>query len=165
MNQIDQILKRISIFYYIFVGLFILGGVYSFVVAFVNAANRPSISFEGASVATLISLLVFSILLTFVAVWTIVIFVKLLIVIGRSIARHNIFSLRTVRIINRYAILNTALLVMVMINDVIMSQYVDTDPHIYTDMITSASSMVMLLMFAQVLKIGYLLKQEQELTI
>lgn len=167
MKPIDQILNRISVLFYIFAGLFVVSTVYAFIVGFCGLAGTPRAPQEHQSLVMLIAIAILGLTMIVAGVWAIVLFVRLLVSIGKSIARRNIFDLQTVRLINRYAILNgVCILLLIIFHFVEPGLYSQTEGvFMYSEMLSNAGSLAMLLMFGQVLKIGYILKQEQDLTI
>lgn len=168
MKQIDKILHRISILFYIFVGIFIISFCYGSHIAFSGAMAQSTVDLEQDSLWAMIVIWITILIMFVTSVWSIVLFVRLLIVIGKSIARKNIFAMQTVRLINRYAVIATILMACVLTVQLMRPDIIapdESDTFIYMEVISGASSIVMLLMFAQVLKIGNILKQEQELTI
>lgn len=167
MKQIDKILHHISILFYIFVGLFVVGTIYGFFAGLLsNATTKPSVDHHSITEAAIMCTV--ALMMIVAGVWSMILFVKLLVNIGRSIARKNIFDLKTVRIINRYSIMYSITILLLLIFQIGFRDFISNDIeeiYFFSEMISSTTSMVMLLMFGQVLRIGYILKQEQELTI
>lgn len=162
MRNINHILHRISILYYVFLALYIVSIVYSVTLSVVNSMDSGrEYDIDHASGLMFVLLVVCLVALIVATVWTIVLFVKLLITIGKSIKRKNIFNLRTVNLINRNAILNGVLLVLICITEILFKSDIDRQSlSLFEDMMGGALQLVMMLIFGQVLKIGYILKQE-----
>lgn len=161
MKNIKQILRNITILYYIFLALLLLQLVLEFIPDFLEGFSYGSQNADKQS--TLFTVIAFPI--TIVFIWSTVLMVRLLISVGKSIYRRNIFNPKTVKLINRYAIIYGALLALTFVG---MSTYrgPETDMiETYYEIVSRAMQVILIVMFGQVLNIGCILKQEQELTI
>ncbi|MEG2336261.1 MAG: DUF2975 domain-containing protein [Bacteroidales bacterium] len=126
-----------------------------------------------SSVGNKILQIVFMFLTLFSSLWTLVLGIRLLINVGKSIFRKDIFNLKTITLCKRYAlvlaILSVSLGLSSIMNEQAVAQYfVNTDwDFIFSFPIdlNGISTAILVYLFSEILKIGYLLKQEQELTI
>lgn len=167
MKQIDFILSHITMLFYIFVGLSILGTAYGLVMMPSSDVSPEALAqFKKMGISGAMFLILLFLALFTAGVWSTVLFIILLVRIGSAIARKNIFDMRVVRVINRYAILTGITLFLMLLVFMIMPANLTPDDFwIKSSTISAASSTVMLLILGQVLRIGHILKQEQELTV
>lgn len=167
MKNINPILHRISIFYYIFIALYILASIYGMSIVIVNSVGpKPSPYINNESMISPIFFIAWSLISLAAIIWYFVVFIKLLTTVSRSIKRKNIFNLRTVKLINHNVIVNGVMLILIFIAEISFKTSIDKNSlSLFEDIITGSLQIVMMLIFGQVLKIGYILKQEQKLTI
>lgn len=106
-------------------------------------------------------------------VWAIVLTIRMVINLGRSIVRKDIFNPKTIRLCRWYALMIAIYSVSfgfhVYIKEVTVAPYLDGTqwefiPSFPLDLSTLTVAL-MIYMFSEILKIGGILKQEQELTI
>lgn len=166
MKQTDQILKRISVLFYFFVALFIVGTIYGFSIGFMKGLDQVGPPTEGIALLKVVAKVIASLFILIPSIWSFVLFIQLLTSIGRSIAQKNIFNTRTIELINRYAKIYVVLIISMTLFAIIFNEpFVDGWLNFISELLTELSSVVMLLILGQVLKIGYILKEEQELTV
>lgn len=168
MTDINKILSRITILYYIFIVVLVADFAYSLWASFLTGFEQGRQSAQAImenDPYSLLFMVVWGILTIIVCVWVLVRFVILLISLGRSIATKNIFNPKTFKHINRYAVIYAVSLVMMFVSQVTGTpSEIELHDQIMS-LLSGASTIVLLLLFAQVLKIGNILKAEQDLTI
>lgn len=168
MTDINKILSRITILYYIFIVVLVADFAYSFGTGFLTGFEQGRQSAQAMienDPYSLLYMAVWSLLTIVIYIWALVLFVILLVSLGRSIATKNIFNPKTFKHINRYAVVYASSLVMMFVSELIGSPAGLELHDLIMNLLSGASTIVMLLLFAQVLKIGNILKAETDLTI
>lgn len=168
MKNIAQYLSTISKLYYVLLSLIFAQAIYiSVIQTFVEPSNHQTSSvFEQGSLFQQIFLVPFALTLFVVFVWLLTLLVKLVLCMRRAIRNKNVFDLTTAKILNRYVVVNLCGWGLVMLASIVFHdiEYFNYKIDIVNE-IDYFASMVIYLIFAQVIRIGYILKQEQELTI
>ncbi len=161
MERLEKIISNIRALYYCFVVFYVMSGLYSFYVSLTSPFGQIEMG-EELSIGYALWVLIISILSLTASVWTVVLFIKLLICLGRSIARKDIFNLRTVKIINRYALLTLicAGMTFLMCNTV----YNDAS-YFNLIMVSGLQNTIILLIFGQVIRIGNYFQEEYDSTV
>lgn len=168
MPVINKILSRITILYYIFIAVLMTDFAYSFSIGFLdgfNSGHEQASQMAEANPEGLIVAAIWSLVSIAVFFWMIVQFIILMVSLGRSVARKNIFNLRTVHHINRYAMTYAFWLAALFIGHFIKESATLELHDVVGNVLSGSATIVMLLLFAQVLKIGNILKAETDLTI
>lgn len=168
MTSTNKILKRITLLYYIFIVVLVVDFAYSFGTGFYEGFSQGQQHAEHLAKTSPYALLIVSIwsLLTVaIYLWAFVLFILLVVSLGKSIAHQNIFNPHTGRFINRYALVYAISIAMMFVDPLIVSASGISMHDVIMNALSGASTIVMLLLFAQVLKIGSILKAETDLTI
>lgn len=168
MKNINKYLNEISKFYYVLLSLIIAQAIYIVVIKRFIEPNNEYISsvFEQGNLIQKILFVPFVLAIFVIFIWLLTLLVKLILCMRKAIQSKNVFDLATAKIINRYVVINIsgwclAMLASVVFHNIDYFQYkIDI-----VNEIDFFASMVIYLIFAQVIRIGYILKQEQELTI
>lgn len=168
-KPIDHILHRLTIFYYIFLVVTIASVVAGFSYGLsmgMDRANQQASYMATFSTPTMVVFVASWTILCIASVWMIVLFIRMIITIGRSIRHKDVFDLRLVKLIHRFVILYTVTIVCAYVNVMTHVNPVKLPMmEIMTEFLSAISTVVILLIFCEVLKIGHILKAEQELTI
>lgn len=168
MKPIDLIVRRLTIFYYIFLIATLASLVMAFVTGFAQAIQgRAAGDFISQSITVEIAYVILALLTMVNSVWLLLLFVKMLIIVYKSIRDKDLFNARLIKIIPRFVVLYIILMVLAYIafclkgsSSLEMSMY-----DFSVEILSSISTVIMLLMFCEVLKIGNILKTEQDLTV
>lgn len=174
MERIPQILRNISILYYVLLALFV--GVIAFdvipnfidgVATDFNEGRAMAQRNRGAGVAdTIVMILSFPMTVAFI--WSIVLLIRLIYYTGRSIARKDIFNPKCRRLINKYAIISGSMFVLMTIislTDWSAGKYTRNITELIYEILVQGMLITMLVILGQLLRIGEIFKREQNLTI
>ena len=161
MEKLEKIISNIRLLYYCFVVFFVVSGLYSFYVGLKSPLGELDVT-EQHNFGFMIWTLLISILSLVANVWTLVLFIQLLICLGRSIAKKDIFNLKTVKIINRYAVL--AFISAILSCFLYYTVYNEPD-HFNLLMVSGIQNIIILLIFGQVIRIGNYFQEEYDLTV
>ncbi|CDN31288.1 hypothetical protein BN938_1194 [Mucinivorans hirudinis] len=168
MKNIDKILSGITKLYYVLVGIILFQIVYITVIENIvhRTRERSFVDMIMNSQSSLKTYIGFAIMIVLgvLSIWIIIIFFKLISATWRAVKSKNIFDLGTAALINRYAVINLVGSSLTITLFVIFPEMIDSDLSVEAE-IGYLSTMVICMIFARILRIGYILKQEQDLTI
>lgn len=138
--------------------------VYGFSKVFKDGTN---VDMSSLSIVESVVFMANQLLIIIGSIWVLVLFIKMCVIIGRSLRDKNPFDLRIVKIVYRYIIISLVVSLLSYISFVIMDELmlIVSAYELVSDVLSSVSTVVMLLIFCDVLKIGHILKEEQDLTI
>lgn len=167
MKQIDKILRRVSILYYIFLIVTIASFVISFTYGIMAGLDvDKKVRFADTPPYEIIIFVVSQLLICVASVWALVLFVKMLILIWNSLRKKDIFNLRIIRIIRRFIIVYLILTIFSSFGFLSSMFPIEiTTAEVLMSICSTISTVIILLMFCEVLKIGNILKAEQDLTV
>lgn len=165
MPILEKILSRITTLYYIFIVVLIADFAYSFLLGFFEGYSSNQELINEISPTLTVVYFVSKLLCLALYVWTVVVYVQLLISLWRSVRTKNIFNPSNIKYINRYALLYGISSIMICAEQLLNPAGGMAVTEMIINLLSTATTIVLLLLFAQVLKIGDILKSEQDLTI
>lgn len=174
MENFSRILRNINILYYVLLVLFVGVICFDIIPGFYDGFQQ---GFEGGvdigkrigelgTVDIIMKLLAIPMIVAFF--WSIILLFKLIYHTGRSIARKDIFNPKCRRLINRYAIVAGSMFILMTIITLTqwsIGRYSREITDLIYDVLVQGVQIVILVILGQVLKIGEILKKEQNLTI